>query len=207
MKARIIAAILLLGVTIASYAQEDTRSLKGFSLEAGTGLAPLHTRLSNTSWDTRREYAQKGQEITGTGVYSPSISLAGVFRTAANIEHTVTLSVAWTRLSLTQYSVFGTDPQGQPRYDLEDGTVIGTVNSPLSYSITWHWRYIWNPQKPFKTYTALGAGLSTTTGFVPLPSVTPIGVRFGGTHFYFFAEWTLGPVASFVHGGLGWKFF
>ena len=55
-------------------------------------------------------------------------------------------------------------------------------------------------------YSALGVGLTTATSLVPLPGITPIAVRFGGEHLYFFAEATLGPIATLGHGGIGWKF-
>ena len=64
----------------------------------------------------------------------------------------------------------------------------------------------WNPEWKVQMYSAFGIGLSGATDVIPLPSVMPVGCRLHGKHAYFFTEAGLSPFASFLHGGLGWKF-
>jgi hypothetical protein len=73
--------------------------------------------------------------------------------------------------------------------------------------LTFQVRWIWNPGESCAIYSAAGAGILTEgTKIVPLPSITPVGVRLGGEHFFGFFETTLGSVATLFQAGLGWTF-
>lgn len=201
----LIAAALLCWAGIAQ-AQVPYPYPKSFSIELGTGLPPLHTSLLAPSRSVREQLAQSGQDINLTGAFYPVINLTGIYRSTLHSEYTLNLGVSWCHHRVTQYSVFGTDPKGQPRYDLDDGSPAGWKDSTPIGTLTFQYRYLYNPHRPVVVYSALGFGFSTHTSYLPLPSLTPIAARYGGEHFYGFLECTLGPLASFVHGGLGWRF-
>ena len=205
----ILAALALLLMSVAVSAQEKGRPLfdKSFSIELGTGIRPIQMMVSPNRY-VQKELAPKGQDIDTDGAFFPTISLTGVLRTGLKTEFTLTAGTCWYHHRVIQYPVFGTDPNGEPRYSIGNGTPAGWMDSIPSYSLTIQWRHLWNPQNAFTLYTGLGAGVTTSSlsDFFPLPSITPIAFRYGGKHLYGFAEFTLGPLASLVHGGLGWRF-
>ena len=209
MRARLLAAALLLTVAPAAFSQEEEAALpafrKSYSIELGTGLPPLHMSLM-PSRAVKDAYAQKGQSVSSRQTFYPVISLTGTVRTSRKSEHTLTAGLSWCFHPVTRYGVFGTDPDGKPRYDLSDGSPAGWEHSSPVFTFTWHWRHLWNPDGKVVAYSGVGAGFPFMDGLFPLPSVTPIAIRFGGAHLYGFAECTLGPVASILHAGLGWKF-
>jgi len=180
---------------------------KSFSIEAGTGLRPLHMTFVPT-YGYKEELADKGQAVDYDGAFYPVVSLTGVMRTREKTEFTLSAGASWLHHKITQYSTFGIDPQGKPRYNLNDGESIGWSDSEPIFTFTFQWRHLWNPQNAFVAYTALGAGavVSSSLEFAALPSLTPIAFRYGGRHFYAFTELTLGTLATFVHGGIGWHF-
>jgi hypothetical protein len=76
-------------------------------------------------------------------------------------------------------------------------------------------RCFWNPTQKVKLYSAFGGGLITDGGsfymaddahVAPVPSITPIAVRFGTGHLKFFIENTYSPAATALNLGLGWTF-
>lgn len=177
-----------------------------FSLELGTGLQPLHMELSPTV-DRREALAAKGQEVNREGAFYPVISLSGVWRLKPRTELLLTGGVSWCHHRLTQYDSFGTDPSGRPRYNLSQGRDAGWTNSSPFFTLTVQYRHLWNPDAAVKLHSGAGLGVVfNTSGALILPELTPIGLRYGGRHIYGFVELTLGPVASIVHGGLGWAF-
>lgn len=208
MKLRLLlAAATLLGAIGSASAQEPESFGKSYSVEVSTGIPPLHMLAFAPTWAEEHALAQKGQEVNSEGGFIPVINVTGVLRPRLKTEFTLTAGTCWYHHRLTQYSTFGTDPEGKDRYDLKDGRPAGWTNSNRSYSLTFQWRHLWNPGKAFTMYTALGAGLVYFDGdCVPLPSLTPIAFRYGGRHFYAFTELTLGTMASLVQGGLGWRF-
>lgn len=230
MKARpIVFAALLLALAVPAFAQEagaagsqfdetaseqqSTEFKKTYSVEIGTGMPPLFMQLLPYS-GVKQELARKGQETINDGAFYPVISLSGVMRCGLKTELTLTAGTSWCYNKLIQYPVFGTDPNGQPRYDLHKGSPAGTLASSPVLTVLLQYRHLWNPKNAFVLYS--GAGFGFSTGFLqyrgssplpnPIPAITPIAFRYGGEHIYGFAECTLGPVASFVHGGLGWRF-
>ena len=197
----------------AAAAQPDAVFEQTYSIELGTGMPPLYMQLLPYG-RVQEELAQKGQQAIDNGAFYPVISLSGVMRCGLKTELTLTFGTSWCYNKLIQYPVFGTDPNGLPRYDLYKGSPAGTLVSSPVLTILLQYRHLWNPKNAFVLYS--GAGFGFSTGFLqyrgssplpnPIPAITPIAFRYGGEHFYGFAECTLGPVASFVHGGLGWRF-
>lgn len=204
----LVSAFLLL-VSAAAFAQGEVGQpfAKSYSIEIGTGIRPLQMMFGPTR-AARELLAPKGQDVDTQGEYFPTLSLTGVLRLRPDTELTLTAGTSWYHHKVIQYPIFGTDPYGNPRYDLTKGTPAGWMNSIYSYSATFQWRHLWNPDRAFVLYTALGAGATYTSSshFFPLLSITPIAARYGGKHIYGFAELTLGPIATLAHGGLGWRF-
>lgn len=204
MRTHVLTAVLFLLPFLAP--ARESLPLKGnFSLELGTGYQPLHMTLS-PSRDVERALAEKGQRADTGSAYDPVISLSGVWHAYPRTEFALTAGISWCHHPLIQYEAFGIDPDGKPRYDTTTGKRIGWKDSTPIASLTLRYRHLWNPDGALVAYSGLGAGFVPQTGIPLLPEVTPIGVRFGGRHFYFFLECTMGPVASLGHGGLGWRF-
>ena len=71
---------------------------------------------------------------------------------------------------------------------------------------TIQYRQIWNPKNAVTLYSGIGIGLIIDDELLACPEFTLLGARYGGEHFYFFAEGTLGLIATFAHLGVGWHF-
>ena len=207
MKLRLILVFLLLASGSAAFAQDAAAPRNDFSLELGTGLQPLHLSLLVPTRSEEEALAEMGREadISGwrRGSFSPTLSLSGVWPYSTHSEFILTAGVSWMYYRITQYGTFGTDPQGNPRYDLNDPSPAGWKSSKPVPTLSFLYRYIWNPGRKVLLYSGAGIGF---VEFVPIPDITLLGVRFGGRRLYFFGEATLGPIATFVHGGLGWRF-
>ncbi len=209
MRTRVLAVFaLLLAWATDALAQENPA---GWSVQVGTGIIPYHMTLIPTR-STLQELARSGQS-TGTihNPYGPALSLSGSFRRRKWTEFRFTLGGSWRVYEITQYSVFGTDPDGKPRYDLTDSHPAGTRNDSV-FSFTLECFHIWNPGRTVELYSGGGLGLLAGSvrlinePFLPLPEITPIGARFGRGHLYGFLELTIGPITTLGHGGVGWRF-
>lgn len=199
---RFFCLFLVLLATVSAYGQDFRKS---FSLEIGAAPGPLHMQ-AGPSWTEKKDLAEQGQEAFTHDIIPPAVSLSAVWRIGYRWETLVTGSFSWIHAPVTQYETFGIDPQGKPRYDLTKGTPAGWKNMFPTGSITVQWRVFWNPQWKVQPYSAFGAGLSTATEWIPLPSLVPVGVRFGRGHLYGFLETGFTPFATIGHGGLGWRF-
>ena len=197
MKARLFLCSMLLFASFASFAQEE----KSFSLELGTGFAPLHSLV-----DGVHKITYEGENVSL--IYSPTFALSGVWRINSRSEWLVTGGVTWDYYNVLQYGTFGIDPDGNPRYDLSSEALpTGRKNGDLSASITIRYRRIWNPEKPCSVYSGAGLGyVYFQKDVAPAPEITLIGVKYSWTHFQLFLENTYGPHATFLHGGIGWRF-
>ena len=193
---------LVLLATVSAHGQDFRKS---FSLEIGAAPGPLHMQ-AGPSWTEKKDLAEQGQEAFTHDIIPPAVSLSAVWRTGYRWETLVTGCFSWIHAPVTQYETFGIDPQGKPRYDLTKGTPAGWKDLFPTGSITVQWRVFWNPQWKVQPYSAFGAGLSTATEWIPLPSLVPVGVRFGRGHLYGFLETGFTPFATIGHGGLGWRF-
>ena len=180
---------------------------KSYSIEIGTGIRPFQMMI-NPVRAAQVRLAPKGQDVDTDGSFYPVVNLTGVLRSGWKTEFTLSAGASWYHHRLIQYPSFGVDPNGKPRYDLEHGERVGWMDSIPAFSGTFQWRHLWNPSNAFLVYTALGAGVTVSyfSSFFPLLSLTPVAFRYGGEHFYVYTELTLGPLASFVHGGFGWRF-
>lgn len=219
MKTRLLSLILFLCAALSAYAQdasEPTRVRlsrnmpwqKSFSLEIGTGLPPIHA-LMFPSYADEKALAQKGQQADNQQVFSPVLSLSGVWRTGEFTEWVLTGGVSCCYYDLKQYGTFGIDPNGNPRYNLNESRNIGRARTDLSPTLTLRYRHLWNPWNAVVVYYELGLGIGDFSNLLDapvLPAWTPIGFRYGGDHFYVWVENTYSPIATLVHGGLGWRF-
>ena len=206
---RVLLLIAVLVVLPAVAFAQGEKDYKGFSLELGTGIQPLHMTLVPTRQE-KMALADRGMmDVNSSGLDCPSFSLSEVWRAAHYFEFCLTEGISWKIMNLIQYESFGIDPDGKTRYDLNyyASSPAGHKASKPVGSLTIQTRVIWNPDRyRVKVYSALGIGFSTAKEQFPLPLVTPLGLRFGDIHLYGFLEATLSPVASFGHGGIGWKF-
>ena len=215
---RLFSVALLLGMAVSAWGQRPgpawvrERQMApwepSFSLEFGTGLAPLHMLFQPTV-DVDRALAEKGQEVEKDRVSYPVLSLSGVWRVGALSEVVLTAGASCCYYNITQYPVFGTDPDGNPRYDLNRPSYAGRGRINWSPTLTVRYRHLWNPWQSIVIYNELGMGIgdfSNMNHARVLPALTPFGMRCGGQHFYFYMENTLSPIATLIHFGLGWRF-
>ena len=203
MKARLIAVVILLGFAFSAHAQDSTFVAK-YSIEIGTGIQPLQMTYYPTG-AVQKRLLEQGKGVNEDGMFCPVITLSGVMRFNWKNELTLTGGVSWCHHRIMEYPVFGTDPYGKPRYDVTAGKNVGWMDSSPCFSLLIQWRHLWNPKNLATLYSGAGLGYSFGLSF-PIPSLTPIGLRVGGEHFYGFVEGTIGPIATYVHGGLGWHF-
>ncbi|MBP5301747.1 MAG: hypothetical protein J6Y88_00685 [Bacteroidales bacterium] len=205
MRARFILVAALLCAATTAFAQERADVTKTFSVEVGTGISPLYM-LDTPSRPVQKRLAQKNLVALDEGCFHPVLTLTGVLRTGVKSEFTITAGTSWNHNKLIKCPVFGIDPLGQPRLNVEEGTPAGTLESSPEFSLLFQYRHLWNPQNALVCYSGIGAGFSTAMGFYPIPSFTPLALRLGGEHIYGFVEGTVSILATFVHGGLGWRF-
>ena len=212
MRVRFLSVLILLGMAVTAFAQVPEppvrvhrhRSLPAptrFSLELGTGYPPLHTLLIH-NYSVNPDL---GQDSSAEMSHFSALSLSGVFRSNWRTEFVLTAGLSWVPFRITQYGTFGIDPKGNPRYDLDivEDEWRESVYKP---SLTVSYRHIINPGGAVEWYSGLSLGLVYMKELNVLPGVTVIGLRWAGEHAYFFAENTYSPVATLIHGGLGWKF-
>ena len=209
----VFAALLLLGAS--AYAQEeDPPFFREFSLEIATGLPPIHTLALANGVRYDQAFADQGKEPDMNVYWMPALSLSAVWKTARRWEMVLTGGVSWCHHRMTQYGTFGTDPHGNPRYDLKDPHPDGWRDSAFSTALFFQARCFWNPTQKVKLYSAFGGGFVLSgkepyfadSGLAPVPSITPIAVRFGTGHLKFFIEHTYSPAATGFDAGLGWTF-
>jgi len=218
MRRFIICLMLLSGTAAASVAQNAAQFPapatweKNFAIEAGIGPAPLHMVLLPTARE-ERAFAENGQEAIGSRLlYTPSFSLSAVWRTGEKTEVVLSMSASRVRYSITQYGVFGIDPDGKPRYDLNDGKDAGQAYSPVSTALNACLRGMWIRDGHWTGYSAIGLGLvcipdkGAKPDIYPLPTVIPFGMRYGWKHFYACVETGFSLSASLLTAGVGWKF-
>lgn len=210
MKTRFWAILVLLCLSAPAFADEGepVPFRKRFSLELGAGNGPFHMLIRNVSpsWERQEALGQEGLEADLYDVLYPAFSLSGVYRYHPRWESVVTAGISWSHHKVTRYEEFGVDPQGQPRYDLQKGHPAGWRDSTPVGSLTFQWRVFWNPAWTVQFYSGFGLGFTTVSSVYPLPAIMPVGLRYGGNHFYFFAEAPVNPVALFFHGGVGYRF-
>ena len=201
-------ALVLLGVT--AHAQEaevfEEPFQPYFTLEIGTGFAPIHTLVNGATLSRNLDIAEKGLGPQDNAL-CPAFSLSAAWHTSLKWEFVLTGGVSWCFYKAVQYDTFGVDPQGKPRYDLEKPLYSTWRNSEYAGALFFQARRFWNPTQKVKLYSAFGGGLCTDgKEFMPLPSVTPIAVRFGTGHLKFFIENTYSLAATGWNFGLGWTF-
>ena len=216
MKARFLTLVLLAAMGLGAHAQELEEPFEPyFTLEIGTGLAPIHTYLNASGLRTDRELASQGQKPLLSNTFSPAFSLSAAWHTALRWEFVLTGGFSWCHHQVVQYGTFGVDPRGNPRYDLENPISTFWKDSVPAYALFVQSRRFWNPTQKVKLYSAFGlgfvyggSGLSMINmgGIDFLPSVTPIAVRFGTGHLKFFIENTYSLAATVFDVGLGWTF-
>ena len=212
MKVRILSVLILIGMTFTAMAQGYEPPVRvwqhrsppyptRFSLELGTGILPLHMLFHDKS----TEVSEIGQGASSEAMNFTAVSLSGTYRCSWSTEFVLTGGLAWVPYQITQYGIFGTDSHGRPRYDLDVREAVWTEREYCP-SLTLSYRHIWNPGRAVEWYSGLSFGLAYQDELETLPGFTIIGLRYGVEPVYFFAENTFSPIATLIHGGLGWRF-
>ena len=210
MKARFLTLVALFFLGAMTHAQElevfEEPFQPYFTLELGTGFAPIHTLLQQSGLAHDYKIADKGLSPQGRS-WSPALSLSAAWHTALKWEFVLTGGLSWCHYKVVQYDTFGIDPQGRPRYDLDKPRYTYWTDSEFSGALFFQARRFWNPTQKVKLYSAAGFGLYTDGKEIqPVPSVTLIAVRFGTGPLKFFIENTYSPAATGWLMGLGWTF-
>ena len=210
MKARFLTLVALFFLGVTAHAQEvevfEEPFQPYFTLELGTGIAPIHTLFKQSSLAHNHEIADKGLSPKDSP-WSPALSLSAAWHTTLKWEFVLTGGLSWCHYKVVQYDTFGIDPQGRPRYDLDKPLYTYWTDSEFSGALFLQARRFWNPTQKVKLYSAFGGGLYTDgKEVVGLPSVTLIAVRFGTGPLKFFIENTYSPAATGWLMGLGWTF-
>ena len=209
MKPRLLAlaSLMLLGVSAFAQEDDDPPFSPYFTLEIDTGMAPIHT-LSNVALVKRDlSLSENGQAREYDGAWCPNLSLSAAWHSELRWEWVVTAGLSWVHHQMIQYDTFGIDPEGRNRYDTGSYHNIGWKDSDFAAAVFFQARRFWNPTQKVKLYSAFGLGIVTDAdGLAPLPSLTPIAVRFGTGPLKFFIENTFSPAATLVNLGLGWTF-
>ena len=211
MKARFLTFAALV-LTFATAQAQETEALPEpfepyFALEFGTGIAPIHTLVNRLSLPWNRDLAEIGLQPDTDYAFCPSFSLSAVWHTTLRWEYVLTGGLSWCNYRATQFDTFGWTPEGKPRYDLDKPLRSFRRNSEFAGALFFQARRFWNPTQKVKLYSAAGVGLYTDgKEFVPLPSVTPIAVRFGTGPLKFFVEHAYSLAATGWNFGLGWTF-
>ena len=211
MKPRLLAfaALMLFGVSAFAQEDDDPPFSPYFTLEIGTGMAPIHT-LANVvgaaKWDI--DLSENGQAPEYDGAWCPNFSLSAAWHTELRWEWVFTAGLSWVHHRMIQFDSFGTDPQGRNRYDLNSSRSIGWKDSDFVAAAFFQARRFWNPTQKVKLYSAAGLGyvFDPSGDFGVVPSLTPIAVRFGTGPLKFFIEHTYSPAATVFDIGLGWSF-
>ena len=203
---RILIAMACLLLSISALSQEKEPFQKSWSVEIGTGIYPFYMNFV-PSRALETEFADNGQEFYNISDWLiSSVTVAGVYRFSLHSEVTATAQLNWRSYQIRQYPLFGTDPNGKDRYDLNQKAEYVSDGIVLVPALTFRYRYLYNPEHFVTVYTGFGLGFNYSSIFMVIPEITPVGLRFGRNHFYAFAELTIGNVATLGHGGLGWKF-
>lgn len=215
MKARLLALAALMLWGASAFAQEDIDPPFSpyFTLEIGTGMAPIHT-LMNGKWSLGGNLSHggtlsdDGTRADASHYWCPSFSVSVAWHTTLKWEWVLSGGYSWIHHRMMQYDTFGIDPAGRPRFDTGSHHDIGWKDSYPAGAIFFQARRFWNPTQKVKLYSAAGMGyvFDPSRDFGVVPSITPIAVRFGTGHLKFFIENTFSPAATLVDIGLGWAF-
>ena len=183
---------------------------QSFSVEVGTGIPSLFTAFF--TFNGEDSFYGHGQQPEYKWTLTTDVS--AVWRTTSRWEVVLSCGYSQRLYKVTQYPEFGTDPYGQPRYDFsKPGQPLGTKGLKPVETLCLQGRYIWleedglEEDENLSFYTAVCVGVMTDLNrTIPVAGLTPFAFRISGTHFYFFAEVTVSPLATIGHGGFGWRF-
>lgn len=200
MRKSLLCILLFLGLGSPAHSQ-DGDFHRTLSVEIGSGILPPHQLFGGVTPDL-----EKGQSMEWEGLYRPRFDLSFVWASSEHTEWVLKGGLSWWRHRMIQYATFGTDPNGNPRYDLENKTRLGWTDSRVSPTLSFSWRPLWLRRDGFTLYSELGLGFILEKGPYCYPGVTFVGARYNLRLFYFYAESTLSPVATLLHGGIGWRF-
>ena len=125
------------------------------------------------------------------------------------LEVSLLVTVCGYVYSRYAYQKTGVDEQGNDMFDWKSEP----ENQGIHYDLRGVMpgimlRYYWLARKSsFQMYSAAGLAYFQRYGRVPVfPTITPLGFRFGGGHWYGVAELTAGTTATALLAGAGYRF-
>ena len=123
-------------------------------------------------------------------------------------ELSLILTVGGLVYSQYQYPKTGENDQGHPIYDWQAEPLENSLHYQHRAVIpSFLLRYYWLARKSsFQLYSAAGAGFVGHGGLSLFPTLTLVGTRFGGKHWYGQAELTAGVTATLFLAGVGYRF-
>lgn len=212
MKRFITIALILFGVSITTHAADEewpaSSFQKTFSLEIGAGIMPAtHFLMDMYERSMDKSLKENGQKLADPTSYPPTFSLSAIWHTGPRWEMVVTGVISWWNYALYQLDSFGIGPDGKPRYDFSSEGTFVNDNTCYGGSLAFQARHYWKKSTWYHGYSAYGLGVSTDGKTIQLmPVWVPIGGRAEWNHLYFYLEYTLGAIATSLHGGFGWRF-
>ena len=108
-----------------------------------------------------------------------------------------------------RYPKTGTDEEGNAIYDWKADPLESSLHyEHRAFIPAVIARYYWLARKSsFQMYSAAGLGCTIAHSNVPFfPTLTLVGTRFGGKHWYGQAELTAGTTATLFLAGVGYRF-
>ncbi len=202
MKRVIVLAAALLSLSCLQLKAQHFDPEHRHSVELSSGFPPIHAFMlgSNGSY---RMYAGFSEDTNFRG----SVTLGYTYAINEKWDFNAAFNLASHFYTRTYYnSTEETDEAGYPftKYDWDS---VKEVKSDMtvwpSYMANFRWK--WYRSDKVRLYSSFG--LSYLPWIWPIfPNLTPIGINFGGNHFYGLAEFNFSTAATFAHLGLGYRF-
>ena len=210
MKRAILSLILLLPF-VKGQAQETLYYVEHpHSVTISTGIPYFFAMMfppgnpnSSTTWDAR----EKG--IAFKSLFPTNLNVGYNYQFSKRWEVAAIITVCGYVYSSKQYPKTGEDERGKAVYDWNATPTASAVHyQHRAFIPSAMLRYYWLARKSsFQMYSAAGLGITIFESSIPVcPTLTPLGMRFGGKHWYGQVELTVGTTATLFLGGVGYRF-
>ena len=168
------------------------------SLEISTGIPPLHTSLLMASRNAEVRNGFEQQELI-----RPSLNIAYAFSLSEKLSLHLIVNGSMCQVRISQYPKVSDN-----QYDYSAAPEVHKEWKGPAIAVMGDVRWKWLRTDVLQLYSALGFGILPGLGLtVPVtPYVTPVGINIGRNRVYGIAELTMSSAASFVLGGIGFRF-
>lgn len=202
--------IVMLLPFVGAWAQENHYYVDHpHSVTVSTGLpfifASLHAPGDPNNSDTMEGWR------TGTGyktIMPVNVNVGYNYQFNRRWEMAVIFTTCGFIYTKSQYPQSGEGEGGSPIYDWNaKPTESSTHYSYRGCGAAVMGRYYWLAKSPvFQMYSAAGVGFFLPYQYLFFPTLTPVGARVGGKHWYGQAELTIGTTATLFLLGVGYRF-